>query len=77
MRRKRKNAAPSVKVKPGKDSMTFVKMGTMNDGKTKGMIFRHGFGTGFQDLVFPNIEQAQRFADALNPDIVRIKKKNY
>jgi hypothetical protein len=49
-----------------KQSLTFIKNGKMNDGKTPGVIYVHHFGTGYQELVFPSHEMANKFFNTIN-----------
>jgi hypothetical protein len=61
-----KKPTPKVIVKPGIESLSFVRYGKMNDGKMPCMVFCHKWATGYQLLNYETIEQAQLFADGLN-----------
>jgi hypothetical protein len=46
-------------------SVSFLRIARVASDGCAGVLYRHGFRTGYQDLVFVNHDEAQKFASSV------------
>lgn len=50
-----------------KHTMIFVRLATEAKDGFKGLLYRHSWGTGYQDIIFPSQEAAHDFMFSVDP----------
>lgn len=46
------------------ETLSFMRKAVKSRDTYSGLMYRHAWPTGYQELIFPSVEAAQRFADA-------------